>query len=63
MFEKINWIVACNNLLAYTDLYKLFEIYADARGFQIETFIFISQEGRQIDLEIRKLTIPKKVTG
>ena len=53
-FNKINRIVAHNNLLTYPDFNETFKIHTDASVFQLG--VVISQKGKPIAFYSRKLT-------
>ena len=53
-FDEIKWIVACNNLLTFTDLNEEFKIHTNVSNFQLVAVI--SQKGKTIDFYSRRLT-------
>ena len=56
-FDDINWAVSQDNLLAYPDFNKLFDIHTDAIDYQLGAVI--SQNVKLIAFYSRKLTGPQ----
>ena len=57
-FDKIKWIVACNNLLYYPYFNKQFKIQTDARIFQLGAVI--TKKGKPIAFYSIKITGAQK---
>ena len=58
-FDDIKRAVAYDNLLAYTDLNKTFDIRMDASNYQLETVII--QGGKPFAFYSRKLKVPQTI--
>ena len=58
MFDKVKRVVAHNIIIYYPEFNSKFDIYTDARYFQLG--VVIRQEGRTISFYSRKLAKHKK---
>ena len=53
-FDKIKWIMDCDNLLNYPDFNETFKTHTDASAIQLGAIII--QKDKPIDFYSRKLT-------